>query len=144
MSRNAWTKDKDLPAGQIYGTYTSLGLSTEECERLAKISQKIASSSVLRYRKDACLNAQKSDQDLITMASLLSIQYEPIITSHRRFLGPIIVGVKKIILRFINRWIKLSLTKQVEFNQMSFNLALKLESLEQRIQLLEQQAKDKA
>ena len=47
---------------------------------------------------------------------------EPVITSHRRILGPVIVGVKRLLRRLTKPYITLVLARQVEFNSTLLHL----------------------
>jgi hypothetical protein len=75
--------------------------------------------------------------DLRHMAALQDLFFQRHFTSHRPVIGRIIVFGKNFIVSMLNRFLKISLVRQVELNQQFWELALSVHQLERRVQTLE-------
>jgi|GEM_PF-3892360 len=78
-----------------------------------------------------------SRRDLQQMAALQNLFFEHHFTSHRPVLGKWIVRGKKLVVGLLNRFLKISLVRQEELNQLNWELALAVHQLERRVKALE-------
>lgn len=96
-------------------------------------------------RRGTVTRAQAVDtrfDDLRQMAALQDLFFQPHYVSHRFLVGTLICWLKKTTVRIANIVLKHSLVRQVELNQHSWNVALQLRLLEERVQKLEAQLEE--
>jgi hypothetical protein len=81
--------------------------------------------------------------DLRAMASLQDLFFTHHFASHRPVVGRLIVLAKRVTTVVLNRLLKIVLVRQVELNQRTWNLALNVRLLEDRVISLEKRLKER-
>lgn len=82
--------------------------SEEEVRRITQMELEVT-ESVPKFEEEI-------EQHLATLNDGWDVAEAPGITSHRRGLGPVIVGVKRLLVRLAGPYTRLALARQVEFN----------------------------
>jgi hypothetical protein len=86
---------------------------------------------------DLPLQSLVSLADLRDMAVLQDLFFERRFNSHRPLIGWFIAWGKQVVIRLLNRLLRVCLSRQVELNRHNWNLALAVHLLEKRIERIE-------
>lgn len=77
--------------------------------------------------------------DLTRLATLIDPSHSIKIYSHKKILGPILMGIRLFILKILYVIFKFDFNRMIEFNQNMWIVAQQVQALEKRLKILEEQ-----